>query len=127
MIAGLIDIDLDDRVIHTHRDSYLIDTLSVVSVRRPLLPAGLLTGAGLAGFGLAFGDLLYPGEIAAAIVTGVAALTAGIQVGQLRLLSRDLRGSELSGVIWGRYRDLNAKRLDIARAIRGKAKGEAAA
>ena len=127
MIAGLIDIDLDDRVIHTHRDSYLIDTLSVVSVRRPLLPAGLLMGAGLAGFGLAFGDLLYPGEIAAAIVTGVAALTAGIQVGQLRLLSRDLRGSELSGVIWGRYRDLNAKRLDIARAIRGKAKGEAAA
>ncbi|WP_425088880.1 hypothetical protein [Stappia sp.] len=118
MIFGSIRIDTKAGCVVTHRDSYLMRTLTVVSVRRPLLAGGLVFGAGLAGFGLAFGDLLYPGEIATAILLGLAALGIGWETGQLKLLSRDLRGTDLSGVIWGRYVRLNAVRREIVDALR---------
>ncbi|MCA1241461.1 hypothetical protein LC092_03310 [Stappia stellulata] len=118
MIFGSIRIDTKAGCVVTHRDSYLMRALTVVSVRRPLFAGGLVFGAGLAGFGLAFGDLLYPGEIAAAILLGIAALGIGWETGQLKLLSRDLRGTDLSGVIWGRYGRLNTVRREIVDAIR---------
>lgn len=111
MIFGTVDVE-DDAVV-THRDSYLLAQLSVVSVRRPFLAPGLLTAAGFGGFALNFGDLLYLEEIATA--TGLAAfsLFLGIGVGQLKLLSRDLRGSELSDAVWGSYGHLNRVRTEI--------------
>ena len=118
MIIGRIVIDHNGGAVHTHRDSYLLDNLSVVSVRRPLLPAGAMLGIGLAGFAISFGDLLYLHELL--VIAGAAglALAFGIQAGQLKLLSRDLRGSELAGVVWGQYRHLNHIRRDIAVALR---------
>ena len=123
MILGFIEIDLDARTIHTHRDSYLIDKLTVVSARRPFLAGGVMLGGGMAGFAAVFGDLLYPHEIALIGSVGVAALVAGLQVGQLSLLSRDLRGSELSGAVWGRYAAVNKARRDIARAVTASRQG----
>lgn len=117
MIFGSLTIDAAQGAVHTHRDSYLIATLTAVSVRRPLLPAGLIFGTGLCGFGMAFGDLLYPGEIVTIVTAAVLALVGGTQTGKLSLLSRDLRGSELSGAIWGRHTALQRIRTDIVTAI----------
>ena len=112
MIIGTIT--LTDKAVSTHRDSYLLDRISVVSVRRVFLPGSIVIFTGIGAFCAAFSDLLYPSEIL--IMTGVSALAliAGFQVGQLKLLSRDLGGSPLSDVIWGRYAALNAIRLQIA-------------
>ena len=117
MIFGFVTVDAETGCVNTHRDSYLLETLTVVSVRRPLLAGGLMFGFGFLGFGAVFGDLLYAGEIAAVVVSASLALIAGWQIGQLKLLSRDLRGSELSGAVWGRYGHLNKIRGEIVRAI----------
>ncbi len=113
-VAIVGTITVTDKAVSTHRDSYLLDRISVVSVRRVFLPSSILTVTGLATFCAAFSDLLYPAEILA--MAGISALTliAGTQVGQLKLLSRELSGNELGDVIWGRYAALNAVRLQIA-------------
>lgn len=112
MIIGSITVT--DKAVSTHRDSYLLDRISVVSVRRVFLPGAIVTTTGFGGFCVAFSDLLYGHEIIA--MAGVSALTliAGVQVGQLKLLSRDLSRSPLGDVIWGRYAALNLIRMQIA-------------
>lgn len=121
MIFGTVR--LEDGAVTTHRDSYLIDTLTVVSVRRPMLAPALLMGGGIAAFTASFADLLYPGELATLGATSLTLLLSGWQLGQLKLLSRDLRGSELSGAVFGRYADLNRIRRDIAKAIKNRNEG----
>jgi len=116
MIFGSVVID--NASVNTHRDSYLLPNISVVSVRRPFLAGALMFAAGFSGFGFAFSDLLYPSEIKT-ILGGIAvALFAGIWLGQLKLLSRDLRNSELSGAIWGSFNHLNRIRYEIITAMR---------
>ncbi|MCF6317109.1 MAG: hypothetical protein L3J30_12690 [Marinosulfonomonas sp.] len=116
MIIGSVEIDTSS--VNTHRDSYLLPSISVVSVRRPFLAGAVMCAVGFGGFSFAFGDLLYPGEIKA-IIGGIAvALFAGVWLGQLKLLSRDLRNSELSGAIWGSYGHLNRIRREIITAMR---------
>ena len=111
MIFGFVSVN--GHAVKTHRDSYLIKNLSVVSVRRPLLAPAFLFGLGFGGFGWSFSDLLEAGEIATIIGVSTAGILAGVWLGQLKLLSRDLRGSELSGVIWGGYARLNKTRSEI--------------
>lgn len=123
MMIGHIHIDEAGGAVNTHRDSYLLDSLTVVSVRRPFLIGGIWCGAGLAAFAVSFGDLLYPHEIAVALTGAIVFGLTGIHVGQLKLLSRDLRGSELSDVIWGRYATLNTVRLGVARAMSARRSG----
>tara|TARA_R110002126_G_scaffold239459_12_gene382804 strand:- start:1564 stop:1938 length:375 start_codon:yes stop_codon:yes gene_type:complete len=115
MIFG--SVDLNGNAVNTHRDSYLLTNLSVVSVRRPFLGAAILLGGAFASFSAAFFDILYPVEIATIIGLSSAAIIIGYQTGQLKLLSRDLRGSELSGVIWGQYKSLNIIRAKIIQKI----------
>jgi len=111
-------ISIKENEVETRNDSYRLENLTVVSARRELLGSGLLVAASLGGFGLAFADILWPAEkIGIALVCGVS-LWAGFTIGRLRFHSRDLSGSELSGVIWGTYGHLNRKRRDIACAIR---------
>lgn len=115
MILGSVTVNKNAVV--THRDSYLLTNLSVVSVRRPFLAGAVLLSGAFLGFGMAFADLLYNHEIATISVVSIAAILAGSQVGQLLLLSRDLRGSELSGAVWGRYSSLQTIRTDIVTAL----------
>jgi uncharacterized membrane protein YgdD (TMEM256/DUF423 family) len=117
MILGTLYIHPESGAVVTHRDSYLPENLTVVSVRRIALPVCGTVAIGLLGFTASFADLLYIHEIALTLLLVGICLFAGSQVGQLKLLSRDLRQSELSGVIYGRYRDLNSKRGEIIDAI----------
>ena len=116
MIIGSVEID--NASVNTHRDSYLLPNITVVSVRRPFLAGSLICAAGFGGFGIAFADLLYPREIQFIIGGIVSSLFAGIWLGQLKLLSRDLRNSELSGAIFGSYNHLNRIRREIITAMR---------
>jgi len=117
MIIGYVTVNKNAVV--THRDSYLIKNLSVVSVRRPYLAGAMLLGGAFLGFGIAFGDLLYTGEVLTIIGLSVAAMITGSQVGQLSLLSRDLKGSELSGAVWGWHSSLQRTRTEIVEALHG--------
>lgn len=111
-------ITIRENEVETRNDSYRLENLTVISVRRQLLGAGLLTAAALGGFGIAFADILWPAEkISIALVCGLS-LWAGFSIGRLRFHSRDLNGSELSGVVWGTYGRLNRTRREIAAAVR---------
>jgi len=118
MIFGSVHVD--GKSVSTHRDSYLLSTLSVVSVRRPFLGSAVALGASFMAFGAAFLDLLYTKEIAILCGLSAAAIITGAQIGQLKLLSKDLRGSELSGVIWGQYAALNRIRSQIVARLSGE-------
>jgi hypothetical protein len=118
MIFGSLHIDRE--AVHTHRDSYVLDALTVFSVRRPFLPMGGMIAVGLMCFGLAFFDLLFAHELLIIAGVSAASLWIGWTVGQLQLLSRDLKGSELSGAIYGTYHHLNAARREIASAKRSR-------
>lgn len=122
MMIGSITVD--DGSVSTHRDSYLMGNLSVVAVRRPFFGIAILYGVGLGGFAVAFADLLYVGELATLIFASFLLALVGWHVGQLKLLSKDLRGSELSDVIWGSYNELNLVRRQIANAMCSNTKGD---
>ncbi|MGJ8572285.1 MAG: hypothetical protein ACSHXI_16465 [Hoeflea sp.] len=116
MILGSFHIEHDS--VHTHRDSYRKKDISVVSVRRPFLILTVMNSLGIASFCVAFADLLYPSELLALIGVSIATFISGLMIGQLKLLSRDLRGSELSDAIWGDYHHLNRVRRELVRAMR---------
>ncbi|XWN32087.1 MAG: hypothetical protein ROR55_02935 [Devosia sp.] len=115
MIFGKVIVG--EEAVSTHRDSYLLSQLSVVSVRRPFLSSALLFAIGLSGFAMGFRDLLYPTELGFIAVGVTVSLVVGWTVGQLKLLSRDLRGTELCGVIWGSFGALNQVRHQIVTAL----------
>lgn len=110
-------VKVEGSSVRTHRDSYLLASLSVVSTRRPFLGASLLVGVFALGFTISFWDLLYPTEIATTAALPLVGIFLASQIGLLSLLSRDLRGSELSGVIWGHYHELTKVRLEIVKKL----------
>ena len=79
MIFGTLRIEGD--ALSTHRDSVLLSTLTMVSVRRPFLSSALIFACGFAGFGVSFADLLYDSEIAALTGFCLFALVFGWQIG----------------------------------------------
>lgn len=123
MIFGRLSIEGD--AVHSHRDSFLLEDLTVVSARRPFLAAAVVFTAGIGGMGWQFGHLLYEGEIVAIAAACAFALVVGLRIGALKLLSRDLRGSELSQVIYGSYGHLQIWRTRIVMAIRDVRTGKA--
>lgn len=116
MIFGTITVT--DDVVSTHRDSYLLGSLTVVSIRRPILIPSLIIGASGAAWGLAFSDLLFLSEMIATGIVAAGAILLGIQCGQLQLVSRDLKNTELSSAVWGQYHDLHQHRHAIVEAVR---------
>lgn len=113
MIIGTIDVT--EGAVLTHRDSFFLANISVVSVRKPYLAGSVLLSASALGFVSTFADLLYPNELF--VVGGAVAtvLLVGFQTAQLTLLSRDLKGSELASAIWGTSGDLQRARQRIVR------------
>lgn len=101
-------------MLETHRDSYALSSLTVVSTRRPFFAPVIVFSIAIMGFTLAFLDLLYAGEIATILILSGLAVLVASQAGQLRLLSRELNGNELSGAVWGQISDLKKIRSDIA-------------
>lgn len=116
MILGTVTID--SQMVSTHRSSYLLSSITVVSVRRPFLGGAFLLAGGFGGFALAFADQLHPGAIGALLACCATCVVAGLAIGQLQLLSRDLCGSALADVAWGTYGHLNRMRRAIADAVR---------
>jgi len=117
-------IDIENGAVETRNDSYLLANLTVVSARRTLLGAGLLVAGALGGFAFAFADILWPRELLGISVMCALSVFAGLTIGRLRFHSRDLNGSELSGVVWGTYRHLNRVRREIIAEMRAMRTGE---
>lgn len=105
---------IKNKAVHTHNDTYILSNVTAISARRPFFGAGFLIAVLMFGFVAAFYDLLYPSEMIAIGLGVTACLFAGLWLGHLQLLSRDLRGSELGTAIWGSYRELNHIRRQIA-------------
>jgi len=120
MIFGRCDITRD--VVETHNDSYMLASITTVSARRPFLGASVMMSLCLMGFSLSFGDLLYPHEIALSAAVASFLLGVGFWLGELKLLSRDLKGSDLSTAIWGSYSHINRIRRTVAKAARSAEK-----
>jgi hypothetical protein len=121
MIIGSLKVEAGAVV--THRDTYDLEGIKVVSVRRPGLAPAILVGGGLAGFSLAFADLLYASEMLFLLGIGFGSILIGLWLAQLKLLSRDLRGSELVDAVWGSYTQLNVIRGNIAAHMRSADRG----
>jgi len=115
LIIGSVEVK--DEVVVTHRDSYLLQNLSVVSVRRPFLAPACLVGGAFTVFGLGFGDLLYASEIITLCIVVPTIILLGFKTGQLQLLSRDLKNTELSGAVWGDHSALQSIRSKIVAAL----------
>lgn len=114
MIIGHAEVK--DGELITHRDSYALSTITAVSVRRPYLAGNALLALGLGGFALQFRDLLYPEELGFLAGFAASLLLIGLLAARLSLLSRDLRGSELSSAVWGAPGDLHRIRREITAA-----------
>ncbi len=115
---------LGETALHAHNDSYVLDSISAVSTRRPFLSTGLVLGGLTAGFVLSFRDILYPSEITGLSVAALLCVVGGLSIGQLHLISRDLRGSPIADAVYGTYGHLNRLRpLIVNAAERAKAGG----
>lgn len=115
MIFG--KLHLGATALHTHNDSYVLQGISAISTRRPLLSTGLMIGALSATFTISFMDILFPTEIAVLAATALLSMVGGLFIGQLRLVSRDLRGSPIADAVYGTYAHLNRLRPQIAEAV----------
>lgn len=114
MIFGKLEIG---RTLETHKDNFILTGITAISTRRPFLSAGLMVGGLCATLGMGFRDILWSGELLALSCIAVASVTVGLSIGQLRLVSRDLRGSPIADAVYGTYAHLNRKRREIADAI----------
>lgn len=126
MVFGSVSINRRKGVVRTHRGWYLLRPSTVIAVHRPLLPGGLLFGTGFCGFAVMFADLLWPAEIALILAAAMGALAVGLRMGRLSLLSRDLRGSEFSTLVWGTVGALNVLGAQIEAAMPSSAEGDSA-
>lgn len=111
-------------MLETRRRSYVLSSLKAVSTELPFFVPVIALSIALIGFIISFADLLYWHEIAAILAGIFVAIAVASQIGQLKLLSRELNGNELSGAVWGQISDLNKIRSDIAQKIDHSHTGE---
>ena len=121
MIIG--KIKLGETSLHTSNDSYVLQSITAVSTRRPFLSSGLMIGGLTGSFAYGFRDILFPGELIALGAVSFLSVFLGIMIGRLLLVSRDLAGSPIAEAVHGTYRHLNRLRPQIADAVeKAKAK-----
>ncbi|MGH1330688.1 MAG: hypothetical protein ACRBBK_07385 [Paracoccaceae bacterium] len=106
---------IDGRTLTTHRSRFLLDRITASDVQRPLLSMASVPTIGATAFTVGFADILYAGEIVALLGSACAWVLLSASIGQLKLVSSDLRGSEVSGAVWGSYRHLKSIHHDITR------------
>ena len=123
MIFGTLK--LRGNSLKTRNDVYVLDGISVVSTRRPFFSTGISLAGLLTLFGIGTVDLLYAGELILLVSLAVTSLTFGLIIGQLRLVSRDLRNSPIADAVYGTYGHLSRERLKIAAAVQQARKGNA--
>lgn len=115
---------LTETVLHTHRDSYILEGIKKVSISRPFLSSGAMIAGLAATFGVGFADILYSGELMALGAVSLSSSVFGLSIAQLRLISRDLNGAQAADAVYGTYRHLNRERPIISAAVdRAKAGG----
>ncbi|MEL7281863.1 MAG: hypothetical protein AAGK79_16005 [Pseudomonadota bacterium] len=107
-------VTVDGMAVTTHRDTYLLPSVTAVSVRRPFFAASLALGGALSVFGLGTADILQADELIALCVSVPVIVLLGARLGQLKLLSRDLKNTELADAVWGDYAELQKVRREIA-------------
>lgn len=106
---------IEGRTLTTHRSRFLLDRITASDVQRPLLSIAIVPSIGAFAFTVGFGDILYAGEIATILGGTMAWVLLSAGIGQLKLVSSDLRGSEVFGAVWGSYRHLKSIHRDITR------------
>lgn len=116
MVFGTLE--LSSTSLTTHNDVYVLDGIRLVSTRRPLLSSCMTFAGLLAIFGLGTFDLLFTGELLLLLCLITSSVALGLNLGQLRLVSRDLRGSPMADAVYGTYGHLKHERLRIADAMR---------
>ena len=115
MIFGKLIIK--DAVLHTHRDSFILEGIKKVSIHRPFLSSGVMI-ASLAGlFAMGFMDILYLSELVLLASVASTSMLFGTSFAQLRLISRDLGVSEAPDAVYGTYAHLKRERLKISSAV----------
>ncbi len=115
MIFG--KLKLNRTTLETSNDTYVLESVSTISTRRPFIALGLLLCALSGTFTWSFRDILTLSEILGLVSFAVVILWIGLTIGKLQLISRDLKGLPLADAVYGSYRDLNNKRPAIAAAI----------
>ena len=115
MIFGKLIIK--DAVLHTHRDSFILEGIKKVSIHRPFLSTGVVIASLSGVFSLGFGDILYPGEFLVLCTIACLGMGVGLNLAQLRLISRDLGVSEAPDAVYGTYAHLKRERLKISSAV----------
>lgn len=121
MVFGKLHLTAD--TLTTHNDSYVLSGLSAVSTRRPFLSSAIAMAALLILLGLGTIDILYAGEMLLIAASAGLFLGLGLTIGQLRLVSRDLRGSPIADAVYGTYGHLTRERLKIAVAVQASNRG----
>ncbi|MEZ5887518.1 MAG: hypothetical protein R3D56_11660 [Paracoccaceae bacterium] len=115
MIFGKLIIK--DAVLHTHRDSFILEGIKKVSIHRPFLSTGVMVASLTGLFVVGFADILYPGELLLLGSVASLSMVLGLSLAQLRLISRDLGMNEASDALYGTYAHLNRERLKISAAV----------
>ena len=114
MIIGSIKVTAKNLI--TNKDTYRLASLTAISVRRPFLAASLLAVIASVSFIAGFHDLLKANEILGLSIFSLSVFLMGVNVGQLTLLSRDLKGTETANAVWGSPSSLNKARHNLVEA-----------
>lgn len=116
MIIGTCEVENGELI--THRKNYALGPLSEYGVKPAFRAPALLIGGGLATFAISFADILYLKELAFLIITALVITLVGWSLGQLQLLSRDLKNTEESVAVWGTMGDLQKVRRQISEEVK---------
>jgi hypothetical protein len=107
-------------MVRARTKSIQLSTIEGVEVTRPLAMLALAGCTGLAGLGIVFGDLLYPGEIAFALILAALMILLAWNTGTLRVFSKLTRDRGW-GVVWW-IRPLHRMRDAIEAAIEDRSR-----
>jgi len=107
-------------MVRARTKSIQLSTIEGVEVTRPLAMLALAGCTGLAGLGVVFGDLLYPGEIAFAFGLAALMILLAWNTGTLRVFSKLTRDRGW-GVVWW-IRPLHRMRDAIETAIEDRSR-----